>query len=455
MSQADEYHQFGKKIAEFAAGKIEDEQMINKDFYKYVFLNWYANVMYGSKQKSTDKLIAYYKNETSDRSMQVIGKEDRLSTAAAIIVDCYSAVSLAYDDIHYETTLHPAAPVVSAIAGFARKKQITGLQALKALQIGLEVECRCASAIFGSGSYSSPGWYVSGIVGGLGAAAAVGNLLKLNQKQMETALGLAASRAAGLRSSHGAMSTYLVPAFAAQIGYEAANMASWDISCKLDPLTGREGLIQMIAPNAQLEKALKELGKKFLCEETECKRYPYGFIASAVIEGCIQLSSYKRVNGLKLKRLFLEVSTVAGRLASSPVPDNPFDAHTAIPYIAALIMEDENMAYMPVNEDLNISEETLGLIKKTEVIAVSELFNSQAICTAEFTDGSKKRIFSDASAQRAGRAMNDKEIRNKCLRLLSAVTGDMNGKKHIAQFLTLENAEDFSKVLLQTFEKGE
>lgn len=444
MEGADKYREFGKRLAAFAAGRNADVKAAQKPFYKLAFLNWYANTYYGAGQSSTDLLVSYYQPEMQQGGVRLIGRNEYLPPASAVIADCYSAVSLAYDDIHYETTLHPAAPIASAVAVMARTRAVSGEEALKAFQVGLEVECRCARAIFGRGCGASAGWYVSGITGGLGAAAAVGYLLGLDEKQMETALGLAASRAAGLRSSHGAMSTYLVPAFAAEAGYTAANMAAHGISCKLDALTGREGLIQMLAPKADLERALQGLGTEYICEETECKRYPYGFIASAVISACEELSSYQAEHKKELKELSLEVSMVAARLASSPIPDNSFDAHTAIAYIAALVLLDAKMAYTPVPEELVISEPVRDMIERIHIKGVETLSNSQAVCHGVFTDGSEKEVRCDVSAEQK---MDEYEIEEKCVGLLSSVIGEEAAGDKLKQFLSMEKLQEFSKLL--------
>lgn len=443
MKKIDPYRKLGEELAAFA---VKKEHMQDSKFYKLAFLNWYANALYGSGQNSVDTLASYYLANDAGGDLPVIGRSEKLSPAASVVVDCFSAVSLAYDDIHYETTLHPAAPVVAAAIGLARKKKIKGEELLCAIRKGLEVECRCARAMFGTGTESSAGWYVSGIVGGIGAAAAVGYLLNLNEEQMETAFGLAASRAAGLRSSHGAMSTYLVPAFAAEAGYTAACMAEYGITCKLDAMTGREGLIRMIAAKPDCEKALENLGTEYICEATVCKPYPYGFIAHAMIAGCIELSEYMAEKKQKLKKLYVDVSAVSAKLGGSPDPDNAFDAHTSLPYIAALIMTDKNMAYVPVEEEFEISDVIRQLEGQIEIREDRSLTNSQAVCRAVFCDGTEKIVRSDVSAGSPANKMGDDEIRQKCLRLLTAVIGISCAETLTDRILSMETMQDVSEL---------
>ena len=444
MKNIDNYTKFGQEISVFASSEHEIK---DAEFYKLAFLNWYANVLYGSRQSSVTNLISYYKENTSGREMKVIGRKECLDHTTAVVTDCFSSVSLAYDDIHYETTLHPAAPVAAAIIGIARKKKMSGKQLCEALQIGLEAEIRCAKAMFGTGSGASAGWYVSGIVGGIGAATAVGHHLGLSTHEMETAIGLAASKAAGLRGSHGAMSTYLVPAFAAESGYSAALMAAHGITCKLNALTGKEGLLQIIAQNPQIEMALEGIGEKYLCEDTACKPYPYGFIAHAMIAGCIEIARYMEKHKRRLKKMFVQVSPVCVKLGSNPVPDNAFDAHTALPYIAALIMQDEAMAYTPVEENFSVSEETIKMENLIDIRQEASFSNSQATCHAIFEDGTEKEVRIDLSAHHGKNEMKREDIIEKSRKLIRACIGEKETEDIIDRILHLEDVEDVKELV--------
>src|SRR5690606_30973374 len=98
-----------------------------------------------------------------------------------------------YDDTHLSTITHPTGPVASALLAVAGKlagvgRPVTGRALLAALAVGMELECRTSCAI--SESRASLGWYMTGLSGGIGAAAAVGRLLGLPHDRMVSAIGL-------------------------------------------------------------------------------------------------------------------------------------------------------------------------------------------------------------------------------------------------------------------------
>ena len=47
--------------------------------------------------------------------------------------------------------------------------------------IGMEIECRLSSVIVAPGTGASGGWYITGVTGSIGAAAAVGRVLGLDR----------------------------------------------------------------------------------------------------------------------------------------------------------------------------------------------------------------------------------------------------------------------------------
>jgi len=61
--------------------------------------------------------------------------------------------------------------------------------------LGVEVECRIADAI--NPRHYQSGFHSHGDDGGLGAAMAVGKILRLKEEQLIRALGIAASMASG------------------------------------------------------------------------------------------------------------------------------------------------------------------------------------------------------------------------------------------------------------------
>ena len=104
---------------------------------------------------------------------------------------------------------------------------------------------------------------MTGLSGGIGAAAAVGRLLGLSHEQMVYALGLAASQASGLRAAHGSMAITFVPGTAARDGVVAAYLAAANYSCSDIAIDGKNGLLQVLTGATDGSLISDELGSRY------------------------------------------------------------------------------------------------------------------------------------------------------------------------------------------------
>lgn len=134
------------------------------------------------------------------------------------------------------------------------------------------------------GTGSSGGWYITGVTGGIGAAAAVGRLLGLNRKKIVSAMGLAAAQSCGVHGTHASMACAYVPAVAAQAGFTAAMLAQAGFECSPAAVTGRNGVIEGIAPNADYEDLCRDLGKNWELLGNAYKPYPCGIVIHPAID---------------------------------------------------------------------------------------------------------------------------------------------------------------------------
>ncbi|MGH8518871.1 MAG: MmgE/PrpD family protein, partial [Panacagrimonas sp.] len=132
------------------------------------------------------------------------------------LIDAAAATAHDYDDTHLSTVIHATPPVAAAVFSLARKHRTSGAELLHAFILGVETSCRMGSAVM-PGHYEH-GWHITSTCGVFGAAAAASRLLHLNEDQIASALGIAATQAAGLVEVLGSMARVLNAGFAARNG---------------------------------------------------------------------------------------------------------------------------------------------------------------------------------------------------------------------------------------------
>jgi hypothetical protein len=92
-------------------------------------------------------------------------------------------------------------------------------------------------------------WSRVGVAGRIGAGAAAGRLLGLEDEQVRNLLGLCATQAAGLRSVDESPTGALQAAKAAADAVEAALLAQCGFTSSVDGFGGRRGLFALVTPD--------------------------------------------------------------------------------------------------------------------------------------------------------------------------------------------------------------
>jgi 2-methylcitrate dehydratase PrpD len=254
------------------------------------FLNWVGCAVGGARTESAERATGALATMSGPGSTPVLGRAERLQPADAALVNCLASAADTFDDTHLSTITHPTGPVAAALLALADARRVAGSELLLALALGIEVECRISAAITAPGAGASQGWYITGVSGGIGAAAAAARVLDVPRPALAAALGLAASQAGGLRATHGSMAIAFVPGFAARNGLTAAHLAAAGFTCGDAVIDGRNGLLPVLAPQADAGAILRDLGTRFEMLGNAYKPYPCGIVIHPSIDACLEVA---------------------------------------------------------------------------------------------------------------------------------------------------------------------
>lgn len=187
--------------------------------------------LYGATLPAVRKLAEMAREESPDGPATVTGFRQRTSASMAALVNATGAHGFQLDEIHIQATLHPGSAAVPAVMALAQSlgRAVTGREAITALVAGYETSLRVGMAA--RGAIFTRGYHNQGVTGALVAAASCGRLLGLTAVQMQHALGIAGSQAAGLMAvQEGAMAKGFHCGRAAQSGLYAARLARLDFT---------------------------------------------------------------------------------------------------------------------------------------------------------------------------------------------------------------------------------
>ncbi len=163
------------------------------------------------------------KQEAAAPQSTVVGLGLKVPCATAAWANGVIGHSLDYDDnsIALPTAIHQTVTTLPASLSVGELIDADGRELLQAIALGIEAESKVNRAVGGH----ARAWHGTGTFGTLGSAVSAGKLLKLDPQQLEYAIGIACSTAAGLVANFGTMTKPLHAGQASRNGVLAALLA--------------------------------------------------------------------------------------------------------------------------------------------------------------------------------------------------------------------------------------
>ncbi|MGG5809479.1 MmgE/PrpD family protein [Falsiroseomonas sp. CW058] len=320
-------------LARYAAGlRWHDQPASVQAEAQRALLNWFGVALGGSTAPEHARILATL---GQPGGAWMAGHARRLERGAAAVMNGLAASQDCFDDTHLATVIHPTAPVAAAALAAAAGRAVGGAELLAAVIAGDEIACRLGLALMGGPHPASLGWYMTGVVGTIGAAAAAGRVLGLTAAAMTSALGFAVAQAAGLRSAHASVMSPLVPGLAARNGLAAALLAEAGLTCHDGALEGPNGLLPTMAPGNPAAPLTEGLGARHAMLDLAYKPYPCGVAVHPAIDGCLAILARARPAPEEIARIEVTVDPLAERLCLREEVASPFDAQVSIAHWCA------------------------------------------------------------------------------------------------------------------------
>ncbi len=260
-----------ERIAGFAVGTDGDLIPASaKAVARLSMLDWSAVMLAGLDEPVSIMVRAMAAEDGGAAAASIFGLNEKLPARAAALANGAASHALDYDDTHFAYVGHPSVAVLPAALAIAEKTGATGAELLEAFLIGVETACR-VGRFLGSSHYQH-GFHQTATSGTFGAAAASARLMRLSQEQTRHALGIAATRASGLKSQLGTMGKPFHAGMAAANGVEAATLASFGFISRPDGIECEQGFAETHAgAGGNTQETIADLGGTFWFENVRYK----------------------------------------------------------------------------------------------------------------------------------------------------------------------------------------
>ena len=293
------------------------------------------------------------------------------------LIDAAAATAHDYDDTHLPTVIHATPPVAAAVFSLARKSKVSGAELLHAFILGVETSCRMGNAVT-PGHYEH-GWHITSTCGVFGAAVAAAKILKLEEKQIGSALGIAATQAAGLVEVLGSMARVLNAGFAARNGLAAARLAAEGFEGPRAPIEGLRGFFSVFGGNRDPDALTGSLGSRWEMLNIRYKPYPSGVVLHALIDACLE----QRENLRHAGEIVVRLHPLAVERTDRPEPRNAIEARLSAQHAVAVSLLHGKAGLAEFSDAAALAPEVRALRQRVRVVPDASLDKMAALVIAE------------------------------------------------------------------------
>ena len=365
----------------------------------------------GARHPASRIVVETLPGVTGPLSATIVGFPQRTDIAGATLANGVMAHVLDWDDTLLPTRLHLSATLVPALLATGEARGASGSDLIAALAVGFEIQARLAGAI--SPVMPERGWHGTGIVGGIGVAAAVSRLLGSGPEQTAHAMGIAGTAAAGLVATFGSMAKALNLGRAGAAGVQSAELAARGFTSHPD-LLGAGSFLRMYDDAPRTEHLRDRLGSRWAVLDNGYKLYPCGVVAHAAIDAILQLRSNAPADDAPAA-MRLTVSPETVRLMGNTNPTTGLEAKFSVAYAAAVAWVDGTV--LPdAFEDASVTKPAYrDLLRSVQVEPSDAVAQDEAICEVQTGSGWIGHAHVEHARGTRARPLDDIELRAKFL----------------------------------------
>ena len=333
---------------------------------KTALLDCLGVALAGSKEPSARICADIARQEHAKEESSVIGQGFKSSAMQAAFANGTAAHALDFD--HSFTLMgQPTAPIIPAIISLGESLGSSGRRCLEAYVAGFETITKLVMSLR---QRSEDGWHPPSSFGSFGAGVACAKLQGLNQSQLETTLGTAASMASGLVCNFGTMSKPLHVGLGARNGVLAAKLAQSGFTANKRAIEAGLGFYQVFYPGAEPDKRpLEELGTAYelINSGIRIKPYPCGGLTHPAIDGVLEFRAKHGITAEMVESIDVGVARHTFERIVFRVPENGLQGKFSMPYLLARAIIDGRLFLDAFTDSAVRDENVLRLAEKVQM----------------------------------------------------------------------------------------
>lgn len=359
--------QICKKINTINFENISDTEILERG--RQIFADAIAVTVAGAQKEVPPSILAQNAQRYGGhRQASVVGFNFKTSVPQAALINGASMHVLDYGPM-WNPPNHQLSTCLPAILALAEHKRSTGKEIFTALIKGVEMMSFLRAAS-GQNDLNKVPFHPPGMVGPMGATVACASILKLNDIQLQYALGIAASKCGSLMANSGTHTKCLHCGQSSYIGVDSALLAQQGFTSNPGILEASKGYIGTFFDSATFDSELMlDYGSKFriLDPGYEIKPFPSNFGTHAAINAGLDLHSL--VNGRYDKITKVQLTGPDFPYLSRPHPISGLDGKFSAQYTFVCGLLDGKVVINSFTDERRFSADVESLLNKIEYVA--------------------------------------------------------------------------------------
>ena len=298
----------------------------------------FGAILCGAASEVAPPLMRYLAQSPASGEAIVLGTAQKTSAELAALLNGSFGAALEYDDVYSAMPGHPAAIIVPALCTEAARGPVEGPRFLEAFVVGYEAGAKLARGV-GMGHYQRRGFHATGTLAMFCALAALARLRSLNREQIQTAFGIAASMAGGLRCQFGTMMKPFHSGWAARCAVAAVALAQSGFTASLNALENEDGgfIAAYGTEDSEPALALDALGNPWSLIDPgfALKKFASCYAGHRPMDGLLTLKRELDLTASNVERITCRVPPGSLRPMRYPDPKTGLEAKFSVPYALA------------------------------------------------------------------------------------------------------------------------
>jgi 2-methylcitrate dehydratase PrpD len=410
-------------------------------------LDYVGCAIAGASDELVTILLAEMQEHGGKEAASVLGHSARLPVSSAAIVNGAASHALDFDDVNLAMPGHPSVAVLPALLALAEERGSSGADVLTAFVAGYELQCRVGRTI-APGHYDGLGFHATATLGSFGSAAACAHLLGLDAEQVATALGIAGTQAAGLKSMFGTMCKPLHAGKAAYHGLMAAKLAARGFTSRTDAIECGQGFARTHSPDFNPDRAFDTPPGGWWIGNNLFKYHASCYMTHAAIESARKLRERHGFAVDQVAGITVRLEESCDRICNIPTPRTGLEAKFSLRLTTAMGLAGVDTSRLSTySEEVAADPVLVGLRDKVSLDFRTGIPNTFSEIELSLRDGSKFTAQHDAGIPAADVVHQGNRLGAKFAALVDPVLGTDKAAHLIADIGRMERLANISGLL--------